>query len=373
MSDEKRHEDTEQPADNQPQDRWTEGPELSARQAQELRQAQQQAKSASASASDDPEVLREQQRLAQQEMLDRWIGGVLVEQRRARRWKLFFRFLFLGVLLLFALSAFYALFGATSGAPEREHLGVVTVRGVIDSESPASAERIIEGLSRAWEAPGAAAVVLHIDSPGGSPVQSQRVFSEILRLREQGDKPIIAVIEDVGASGAYYMAAAADEIVAAPSSLVGSIGVVFASFGFEKAIDRIGVERRLYTSGNHKGFLDPFSPVAPEQREFWQGVMDVTHAQFIEAVRLGRGERLSDDERLFSGLVWSGEQALELGLVDGISSLDMLSRELFGDVRLHDYTPALSPFERVSRQFGRVAAEWLGVSSASSPVRYQLP
>src|SRR5690625_1584401 len=128
MSDEKRHEDTDQPADNQPQDRWTEGPELSARQAQELRQAQQQAKSASASASDDPEVLREQQRLAQQEMLDRWIGGVLVEQRRARRWKLFFRFLFLGVLLLFALSAFYALFGATSGAPEREHLGVVTVQ-----------------------------------------------------------------------------------------------------------------------------------------------------------------------------------------------------------------------------------------------------
>src|SRR5690554_1161218 len=137
MSDERRHEDTEKPADKQPQDRWTEGPELSARQAQELRQAQQ-GKSASAPASDNPEVLREQQRLVQQEMLDRWIGGVLVEQRRARRWKLFFRFLFLGVLLLFVLSAFYSLFVATSSVPEREHLGVVTVRGVIDSESPAS-------------------------------------------------------------------------------------------------------------------------------------------------------------------------------------------------------------------------------------------
>lgn len=357
-------------SDDKREDRWTEGPELTPEQAREARRAQSEQP---ASSAESAEALRERQRLAQQEMLDRWIDGVLVEQRRSRRWKLFFRFLFAALILASLVATFYSLFGDPVREPERQHLGVVTVRGVIDSESPASAERIIEGLNRAWEAANVAAVVLHIDSPGGSPVQSQRVYNEILRLREEGDKPIIAVIEDVGASGAYYMAAAADEIVAAPASLVGSIGVIFASFGFEEAIERLGIERRIYVSGENKGFLDPFSPIAPEEREFWQTVMDTTHSQFIEAVRQGRGDRLADDERLFTGLIWSGEQALELGLIDGISSLDALSRDLFGEVRLHDYTPRLDPFERLSRQFGRVAAEWVGVPSSRSPVRYQLP
>ncbi|QOR38417.1 signal peptide peptidase SppA [Billgrantia diversa] len=357
-------------SDDKREDRWTEGPELTSGQAGEARREKSEKP---APAAESAEALRERQRLAQQEMLDRWIDGVLVEQRRSRRWKLFFRFLFAALILASLMATFYSLFGDPITEPERQHLGVVTVRGVIDSESPASAERIIEGLNRAWEAANATAVVLHIDSPGGSPVQSQRVYNEILRLREEGDKPIIAVIEDVGASGAYYMAAAADEIVAAPASLVGSIGVIFASFGFEEAIERLGIERRIYVSGENKGFLDPFSPVAPEEREFWQTVMDTTHDQFIEAVRQGRGDRLADDERLFTGLIWNGEQALELGLIDGISSLDALSRELLGEVRLHDYTPRLAPFERLSRQFGRVAAEWMGVPSSRSPVRYQLP
>ncbi|WP_111412382.1 signal peptide peptidase SppA [Billgrantia lactosivorans] len=349
------------------EDRWTEGPELPPGQAHQERQAKPGAP------AEGPETLRERRRLAQQEMLDRWIDGVLVEQRRSRRWKLFFRFLFAALILASLAATFYGLFGDPTSEPQRQHLGVVKVQGVIDSESPASAERIIEGLNRAWESTNAAGVVLHIDSPGGSPVQSQRVYDEIVRLREKGDKPIIAVIEDVGASGAYYMAAAADEIVAAPASLVGSIGVIFASFGFEEAIDRLGIERRIYVSGENKGFLDPFSPVEPDERDFWQGVMDTTHEQFIEAVRAGRGDRLADDERLFTGLIWSGEQAVELGLIDGIGSLDTLSRDLFGEVRLHDYTPRLDPFERLSRQFGRVAAEWMGVPSSGSPVRYQLP
>lgn len=357
-------------SDDKRENRWTEGPELSPEQAREARQAQGEKPVPPAESA---EALRERQRLAQQEMLDRWIGGVLVEQRRSRRWKLFFRFLFAALILASLVATFYSLFGNPISEPERQHLGVVKVQGVIDSESPASAERIIDGLNRAWEAPNAAAVVLHINSPGGSPVQSQRVYNEILRLREEGDKPIIAVIEDVGASGAYYMAAAADEIVAAPASLVGSIGVIFASFGFEEAIERLGIERRIYVSGENKDFLDPFSEVDPEVREFWQGVMDITHQQFIEAVRQGRGDRLADDDRLFTGLIWSGQQAQELGLIDGISSVDALSRELFGEVRLHDYTPRLDPFERLSRQFGQVAAEWIGVPSSRSPVRYQLP
>lgn len=367
MSDDKRQDDDKRP---EREDRWTEGPQLTPEQARELRQAKTEKP---APPAESAEVLRERQRLAQQEMLDRWIGGVLTEQRRSRRWKLFFRFFFAALILASLATSFYSLFGTGVREPELQHLGVVTVRGVIDGESPASAERIIEGLNRAWDATNAAAVVLHIDSPGGSPVQSQRVYQEIMRLREEGDKPIIAVIEDVGASGAYYMAAAADEIIAAPASLVGSIGVIFASFGFEEAIDNLGIERRIFVSGENKGFLDPFSPVRPEEREFWQTVMDTTHGQFIEAVRLGRGDRLVEDERLFSGLIWSGQQAYELGLIDGIGSLDALSRELFGEVRLHDYTPRLDPFERLTRQFGRVAAEWMGVPASRSPVRYQLP
>ncbi|MFW6346228.1 MAG: signal peptide peptidase SppA [Halomonas sp.] len=354
-------------SDDRQDDRWTQGPELSADEARRTRQGD-------AAPAEDAETLRERQRLAQLAMMDRWVGGVLAEQRRSRRWKLFFRFLFAALILASLSATLYGLFAAPGvSAPAGPHLGVVKVKGVIDADSPASAERINAGLRRAWEAAESAAVVLQIDSPGGSPVQSQRIFDEIMRLRAEGDKPIIAVIEDVGASGAYYIAAAADEIVAAPASLVGSIGVISSSFGFEEAIERLGVERRIFAAGDNKAFLDPFSELAPEQREFWQSVLETTHDQFIAAVREGRGDRLVDDERLFSGLVWSGEQAVDLGLIDAIGSLDGLARERLEEARVRDYTPPLDPFERFTRQFGRVAMEWLGVPRADSPLRYQLP
>ncbi|MCH4561699.1 signal peptide peptidase SppA [Halomonas sp. EGI 63088] len=358
-------------SDDKRNDRWTHGPELNPDEAREVRQ---QREAPPAPPAEDAETLRERQRLAQLEMMDRWIGGVLVEQRRSRRWKLFFRCFFALLILASLAATLYGIFGAPSpGAPAGPHLGVVKVKGAIDSESPASAERIIEGLNRAWDAKGAAVVVLHIDSPGGSPVQSQRIFDEVMRLRDEGDKPIVAVIEDIGASGAYYIAAAADEVIAAPASLVGSIGVISASFGFEEAIERLGIERRVYAAGENKAFLDPFSSVAPEQRAFWQSVLETTHRQFIDDVRQGRGDRLADDERLFSGLIWSGEQALELGLVDTIGSLDGLARERLPEPRVRDYTPRLDPFERISRRFGRVAMEWLGEPTGQSPLRYQLP
>ncbi|MBE0489065.1 MAG: S49 family peptidase [Halomonas sp.] len=356
------------------QDPWTQGPERTSEQAREEREARRSPTDQAAAPAESVETLRERQRLQQMEMMDRWIGGVLTEQRRSRRWKLFFRFLFVA-LILALLSA--TLFSLLAGPPGRgavgPHLGVVKVRGVIDSESPASAERIVAGLKRAWEAEESVAVVLQIDSPGGSPVQSQRIYDEIMRLRGEGDKPIIAVIEDVGASGAYYIAAAADEILVAPASLVGSIGVISASFGFEEAIERLGVERRVFAAGDNKAFLDPFSALAPEQRQFWQSVLATTHRQFIEAVREGRGDRLGDDERLFSGLVWSGEQAVELGLADGVGSLGGLARERLPEPKVRDYTPRLDPFERFTRQFGRVAMELLGVPRADSLLRYQLP
>ncbi|MDR5868258.1 signal peptide peptidase SppA [Halomonas koreensis] len=355
-------------------DDWTQGPELSAEQARRERERRQASpEAASPEGGEDAETLRERQRLAQLAMLDRWIDGVLVEQRRSRRWKLFFRFLLAFLILASLTTTLYGLFVVPgSGAVEGPHLGVVRVEGVIDRESRASAERVIEGVQRAWRAPGAEAVVLHIDSPGGSPVQSQRIHDELMRLREQGDKPIIAVVEDIGASGAYYIAAGADEIIAAPASLVGSIGVIHAGFGFQKALDGLGVERRVFTAGENKAFLDPFSEISPEQRDFWQRVLATTHRQFIEDVKAGRGGRLADDERLFSGLIWTGEQARELGLVDALGSLDTLARERLTTPRVRDYTPRLDPLERLARRFGRVAAEWAGLPSAASPVRYQL-
>ncbi len=355
------------------QDPWTQGAQLTREEARAPRETRG-ATASEPAMPEDAEALRERQRLAQLEMMDRWIGGVLAEQRRSRRWKLFFRFFFVALILASLSVTLYSLMAGPPGvsAAPGPHLGVVEVDGAIDADSPASAARIIAGLERAWEAEQSQAVVLRIDSPGGSPVQSQRIFAEIMRLRGEGDKPIIAVIEDLGASGAYYIAAAADEIVAAPASLVGSIGVIHAGFGFAEAIDRLGVERRVYAAGENKAFLDPFAEVAPEQREFWQSVLESTHEQFIAAVREGRGERLADDERLFSGLIWSGEQALELGLVDELGSLDALARERLDEPEVRDYTPRLDPFERLSRQFGRVAMEWLGLPRAESPVRYQL-
>ncbi|MFG6178221.1 signal peptide peptidase SppA [Halomonas sp. THAF12] len=355
-------------------DDWTQGPELSAEQAREERRRRSAAEQAPPAPSDeDAETLRERQRLAQQAMLDRWIDGVLVEQRRSRRWKLFFRFLFALLILASLAITLYGLFVVPgAGSVAGPHLGIVKVEGVIDSDSRASADRIIDGVRRAWQAPGAKAVVLRIDSPGGSPVQSQRIYDEVMRLRGQGDKPIIAVVEDIGASGAYYIASAADEIVAAPASLVGSIGVINAGFGLQEAIERLGVERRVFTAGENKAFLDPFSDISPEQRDFWQRVLATTHRQFIEDVKAGRGDRLADDERLFSGLIWTGEQAIELGLVDELGSLDSLARERLATPRTQDYTPRLDPLDRLARRFGRVAAEWFGLPQAASPLRYQL-
>ncbi|WP_136255394.1 signal peptide peptidase SppA [Onishia niordana] len=357
-------------SDDKPQDRWTQGPELSPEEARRVEQTA--AESHGAEDGEDAETLRERQRLAQLEMMDRWIGGVLSEQRRSRRWKLFFRFLFAALILTMLATTFYSLYrSAQPAVMAGQHLGVVEVEGVIDSQSRANAERIIEGLRRAWEAPSAQSVVLHINSPGGSPVQSQRIYDEIRRLRGQGDKPIIAVVEDIGASGAYYIAAAADEVVAAPASLVGSIGVIFSGFGLEEAISRLGVERRVFTAGDNKAFLDPFKDISPEQRTFWQGVLDTTHRQFIEDVKAGRGDRLADDPELFSGLVWTGQQALDLGLVDRLDTLEGVARKRLETPRIKDYTPGLDPFDRLTRRFGQVAAEWMGLPQAQSPVRYQ--
>lgn len=323
---------------------------------------------------DDAATLRERQRLQQLEMMDRWIGGVLTEQRRSRRWKIALRLMLLALVLASVLLSVYSLFGDRSATAmsAQPHLGVVEIEGAIADDSPANAERLIRGLNRAWEADNARAVVLHINSPGGSPVQSQRVYAEVMRLRVAGDKPIIAVIEDIGASGAYYIAAAADEVVASPASLVGSIGVIYSGFGLQQAIDKLGVERRVMTAGENKAFLDPFQPLDEDTEAFWQSVLNTTHQQFVADVKAGRGERLSEDPRLFSGLVWSGEQGIELGLVDRLANIEEVAREYTDGVHREDYTPALGPLDQLSRRFARTAARVLGVSTSPSPLQFSV-
>lgn len=285
-------------------------------------------------------------------LIEKLVMSLQSEQRKSRRWGIFFKLLTFGYLFaLFFLIQFPigSSFETTAGT----HTAVVEVNGTIAADELASADNIVGALRRAFESETSVAVVMRINSPGGSPVQSGYVYDEMQRLKEKyPEKTLYAVISDVGASGAYYMAAAADQIYADKASLVGSIGVVSGGFGFTGAMEKLGVDRRLYTAGENKAFLDPFSPQQEEDVEFWEDVLETTHRQFIASVREGRGDRLVDDERLFSGLVWSGEQALELGLVDGLGSTSHVARQVIGEEELVDYSHRKSPFQDIVDQLG---------------------
>lgn len=286
-------------------------------------------------------------------LIERAFNGLQKEQRSARRWGIFFKLLTFGYL--FALLGIFLF--ADSFAPATDakgpHTAVVQVKGPIADGEEASADAIITALRKAFKAEQSQAVILRINSPGGSPVQSGYVYDEVKRLRELNpEKRVYAVITDIGASGAYYIAASADEIYADKASLVGSIGVVSSGFGFVDLIEKVGVERRTLTAGKNKAFLDPFSPLKDSDRQFWQSVLDTTHRQFIEQVKQGRGERLKDNDELYTGLVWSGEQALELGLIDGLGSSSFVARELVKAEKLVDYTPQGTPLEQIIDQLG---------------------
>ncbi|WAG80750.1 signal peptide peptidase SppA [Metapseudomonas furukawaii] len=305
-------------------------------------------------------------------LLERAVLAGVQEQRRARRWGIFFKLLTFLYLFIALLLLSPALDLQKTAARGEVHTALVEVRGMIADEEAASADNIVTALRAAFEDSKTKGVVLRINSPGGSPVQSGYIYDEIRRLRdEHKDIKVYAVISDLGASGAYYIASAADEIYADKASLVGSIGVTAASFGFVDAMGKLGVERRVYTSGEHKAFLDPFQPQKPEETEFWQGVLKTTHQQFIESVKRGRGDRLkvSEHPELFSGLVWSGEQALELGLVDKLGNASFVAREVIGAKDIVDYTVQESPFDRFSKKFGTAVAErlvlWMGFQGPS--------
>ncbi|ABI56777.1 S49 family peptidase [Alkalilimnicola ehrlichii MLHE-1] len=277
------------------------------------------------------------------------------ERQRARRWGIFFKLAFLAYLV--ALLIPFAS-GFLFERPTGPHLAKVNVTGLISADELASAELVNQGLQAAFNAPRAEGVVLYINSPGGSPVQSNRIYSEINRLREQHQgMAVYAVIDDVGASGAYYIASAADEIFVNPASVVGSIGVISGGFGFTEAMEKLGVERRIYTAGENKAFLDPFAPEEEAHQAHMERLLEEVHSQFIADVRAGRGERLADDDRLFSGLIWTGESSVELGLADGFGDIAHVAREVAGVDQVLDYSrhPGLLRFitDRLGMSIGK--------------------
>jgi protease-4 len=296
----------------------------------------------------------------QQDLINRLAFASLKEQRTARRWGIFFKllmFVYLG-LLLYLYSPDLQL---EPGA-ESKHTAMVELKGIIGPGKEASADNIIEGLRDAFEAENSAGVILRINSPGGSPVQSGYINDEIKRLRKKyPDKHLYAVLSDICASGAYYVASAADEIYADKASIVGSIGVRMDSFGFVDAINKLGIERRLITAGEHKGFLDPFEPVKAQDVEQVKGMLDDIHQQFIDVVKAGRGDKLkTDTPDLFSGYVWTGEQSVDIGLVDKLGSADYVAREIIGAETIVDYTAEEDWYEQVSKKLGVSIGEGIG-------------
>ncbi|MCX7815576.1 MAG: S49 family peptidase [Tepidimonas ignava] len=291
-------------------------------------------------------------------LLEKVLLAQLAEQRAARRWRNVWRSVWLALVLL----AGWLVYSDTvlpTKPKSTPHTALVEIRGPIGPEDEANASALVGALRAAFEDPGAQAVVLLIDSPGGSPVQAGIVNDEIWRLKNKHDKPVYAVVEETCASAAYYIAAAADRIYVDKASLVGSIGVLMDGFGFTGLMDKLGVERRLLTAGENKGFLDPFSPQTPAHRAHAQRMLDDIHRQFIEVVRKGRGDRLKETPETFSGLVWTGERAVELGLADDFGNVDYVAREVVQAEDIIDYTQRESVAERLARRFGAGAAESL--------------
>lgn len=277
------------------------------------------------------------------------------EQRAARRWKLFMRLMW---LLVIGAAVWFVYKAESVSAPTTTpHTAVIEIRGEIANGAEASAENVVASLNSAFEDSGAQAIVLLIDSPGGSPVQAGIINDEITRLKALHNKKVYAVVQETCASAAYYIAAAADSIYVDKASLVGSIGVLMDGFGFTGLMEKLGVERRLLTAGSNKGMLDPFSPQDEAQRAYIQAMLNEIHTQFITVVKQGRGERLRETPDTFSGLIWSGQQAVNLGLADGLGSLDYVAREIVKAEDIVDYTQRENLGLRLAKRFGASVGE----------------
>ncbi len=291
----------------------------------------------------------------EREVIEKLALAALKEQRRSRRWGIFFKllgFAYLTVLLLIALD-----WRAQDGFTAGKHTALVDIVGVIDPKGDASADRVTAALQGAFKDKNTQGVVLRINSPGGSPVQAGIIYDEIRRLRGvYPNVPMYAVVEDICASGGYYIAAAADKIYVDKASIVGSIGVILDGWGFTGTMEKLGVQRRVLVSGENKAFLDPFSPVDKKQKKHAQSMLDDIHKQFIDVVRKGRGKRLKESSDLFSGLLWTGARSIELGLSDGFGSVDFVAREVIKAEDIVDFTQKENLAERFAKRFGAAMA-----------------
>lgn len=294
----------------------------------------------------------------EREVIEKVALAAIAEQRRARHWGIFFKlllFVYLFALLFVALGWF----GKRDSAPSK-HTALVEVRGVISQDSPASADNVMSGLQDAFKDKRTQGVVLRCNSPGGSPVQAGHINDEIRRLRAKyPDIPVYAVVEDVCASGGYYVVAAADRIYVNKASIIGSIGVLMDGFGFTGAMEKLGVERRLLAAGENKGFLDPFSPILESQKEYAEQMLSQIHQQFVSVVRQGRGKRLKETPETFSGLLWVGQKSIDLGLADALGSVDYVAREVIKAEDIVDFTPRENVAERLAKKFGAGMGEML--------------
>mgnify|MGYP003335552231 CR=1 FL=1 len=293
-----------------------------------------------------PDVTQQAQATLLQEMARVYLD----EQRRQRRWRTFWRLVWLGVAGSFVWAAWQSV--PAAHAPVTPHTALVEIRGEIGAETAASADNLMTAMRSAFEDAGAQAVVLRINSPGGSPVQAGLVNDEVRRLKALHKKKVYAVCEEMCASAAYYIAVSADQIFVDKASIVGSIGVLMDGFGFVGTMEKLGVERRLLTAGTNKAMLDPFSPLNPQHESYARAMLDQIHQQFIAVVRQGRGKALKETPETFSGLFWNGEQAVQIGLADKIGSLDQIAREVVKAEDIVDYTEKENLAERLAKRFG---------------------
>jgi protease-4 len=303
--------------------------------------------------TNDPGAIRHWER----ETLERLVFATVREQRAARRWGIFFKLSFL-LLAFFAIWAYFDFYTGSDIESLGRHTALIEIDGTIDDEGSGAADTVIPSLNKAFADAGSAAVVLRINSPGGSPVQAGIIVDEMQRLKKgYPNKPLYVVVDEICASGGYYIAAAADKIYVNKASIVGSVGVLMDGFGFTGLMDKLGVERRLLTAGENKGFLDPFSPQSDKQKQHALAMLNEIHEQFIAVVRAGRGKRLKENPEIFSGLYWTGAKAVEMGLADGFGTVDTVARDVVKAEDIIDYTAHEGLPERVLKKFGASVGE----------------
>ena len=305
----------------------------------------------------------------EREVLEKLVFATLKEQRASRRWGIFFKFFTL-LIVLFGLAAYFDFSWTGPDETLGRHTALIEVDGSIETEGSGSAAVVIPALNKAFSDSGSVAVVLHMNSPGGSPVQAGMIVDEMIRLRKgYPNKPLYVVVDEICASGCYYIAAGADKIYVNKASIVGSIGVLMDGFGFTGIMDKVGVERRLLTAGENKGFMDPFSPMPEKQRQYAQTMLNEIHQQFIAVVRNGRGKRLKETPEMFSGLFWTGAKAVDMGLADGFGTVDSLARDIIKAEDIIDYTQHEGLPERVLKKFGAA----MGAGAVKSAVQNVTP